>query len=261
MKKTDEHLKNLYLTDEYLLKNPSIHEEDSPWKISKITPPVDEFIGHIGKSEINLLDLGGGVGLILKGISSYMEKSHGVKVNKFAVDLSPGMLELQKKRNPDLKKSLNEDIRKISLGDKESDLTLMIDLLEHLGNPVEALLEVKRISKFVILKVPLEDNLIVRTLNFIKRGKLKQHRIGILGHVNFYNFTNLKDQIEKHLGQVLSFHFTNVFDFFLTSKHYRNNMNLRNKLINLAAACTFRLSPKLSSLIFSDFVIILVKCY
>ena len=41
------------------------------------------------------------------------------------------MLEIQEKRNPDLKKALNEDIHKTSLDSKEIDLSLMIDLLEH----------------------------------------------------------------------------------------------------------------------------------
>jgi len=261
MKKTDEHVKNFYLTDEYIIKNPSFHVEDSPWKVEKIIPLVDRFISNYNKDEINLLDVGGGAGLILNAISTYIEESYGKKVNKYAVDLSPGMFEAQKKRNPDLKKALNEDICKTSLGDKEISLTLMIDLLEHVPNPTEALEEVKRISKFVIFKVPLENNFILSIWSIIKRGKPRQRAIETYGHINVYNFDKLKYQIERHSGQILDYYFTNVFNYFLNSEHNKNNMKIRNKLINLVAVYIFKLSPKLCSLIFNDFVMILVKCY
>ena len=91
---------NLYLTDEYLIKTPTLYDVDSPWKVSKITPLVDRFISYINKGEINLLDVGGGAGLILNAISTYIKESHSVDVNKFALDLSPGILNIQKK-NPD----------------------------------------------------------------------------------------------------------------------------------------------------------------
>lgn len=136
---------DLYRTNEYIRNNPSLHEEDSPWKIDKTIPLVDRFIGCIHKDNVNLLDVGGGAGLILDGISSYIEKKHQMNVSKYALDLSPGMLEIQKQRNPQLKRVLNEDIRSTTLRDKEIDLALLIDLLEHVPNPVKALEEIKEL--------------------------------------------------------------------------------------------------------------------
>ena len=256
----EEDIKNFYVTDEYIVKNPSLHEQDSPWKVSKIIPLIDTFVKGLNRDEINLLDVGGGAGLILNMTSTYIEETYKIKVNKFALDLSPGMLKIQKKRNPDLKKALNEDIRKTSLGNKEIDLTLMIDLLEHVPNPTEALEEVKRISKFVIFKVPLEDNLLLRALDFIKRGRYRQRAIEIMGHINVYNFNKLKHQVEDYTGEMSDYYFTNVFAYFLNSEHYIKNMDAKNKLQNSIASYVFRLSPKLCSFIFTDFVMILVKC-
>lgn len=254
-------LKSFYISDEYIAKNPSLHEEDSPWKVSKIIPLIDVFLGCSNKNEINLLDVGGGAGLILNAISVYIEKNHKIIVNRFALDLSPGMLKIQKEKNPNLKKALNEDICKTSLADKEIDLTLTIDLLEHVTNPTETLKELKRISKFVIFKVPLEDNLLSRSWNFIKRGKPRQHAIETVGHINVYRFSKLKYEIEKHTGQVVDYYFTNVFDYLRKSEYYNKDMKIRSKLINFVAVNLFKLSPKLCSLIFADFVMILVKCY
>lgn len=254
-------INNLYLDDEYIIKNPSLGKEDSPWKISKIIPLIDIFIGNVQKNQLNLLDVGGGAGLILNAIAFYIEKSHAIKVNKFALDLSSGMLKIQKENNPDLKKVLNEDIRNTSFNNKEIDLTLMIDVLEHVPNPTRALEEIKRISKFVIFKVPLEDNFILRIWNCFKRGEPRQCAIETIGHINIYNFAKLKYQIEKHTGQVMHFYFTNTFQYILNSEHYKNHMDTLHKLVHLVAFCVFQISPRLCSLIFSDFVMILVKCY
>lgn len=114
--------------------------------------------------KLNILDAGGGAGLILKKIAIEMEKNYSVKVDKFALDLSPRALEIQKKTNPDLKKALNENICNTTLQTKEIDLALLIDVLEHVPDPTLALKEVKRVSKFVIMKVPLEDNLFYNIL-------------------------------------------------------------------------------------------------
>jgi SAM-dependent methyltransferase len=260
MRNVEEYAKNLYQTDEYIAKNPSIHEEDSPWKVSRIIPLVDKCIRDINKDRINLLDVGGGAGLILRGISHYIQDEYGITVNKFALDLSPSMLEIQKRNNPDLKLALNEDIRETSLPDKEIDLTLMIDVLEHVPNPAKALKEINRTSKFAIFKVPLERNLFLRARNFVTGGRAKQHLIETKGHINTYGFRDLKREIENHIGEVVEFCFANVSDYYLSSEHYRKRTPIRYRLMYLVASRMFRLSPRLCSLIFFDFVLILVKC-
>jgi ubiquinone/menaquinone biosynthesis C-methylase UbiE len=256
----NDRINKLYLEDEYIAKNPLLHRKDSSWKMSKIIPLIEVFVSKIGRKEVNLLDVGGGAGLILNAAAIHMGKTHGIKVNKFALDLSPGMLEIQKKENPDLKKALNESVNKTSLLDKEIDLTLMIDVLEHLANPVEALEELKRVSKFVIFKVPLEDNLFLRTLNFLKKGKQRQDAMKSSGHINFYNFSTLKKQIERHMGQVISFSFTDVFDYYLRSEDYRNTLSTAMKLRHTIASYIFKISPRICSLVFNDFVMIIVRC-
>ncbi len=260
-KKFKDLVKKLYHEDCYLKKHPSLHEIDSPWKIRKIIPLVDQFINYNTKDEINLLDVGGGAGLILKGISLYIEKKYGLKVNKFALDLSLGILKIQKEKNLDLKKALNEDICHTSLKNKEIDLTLMIDVLEHIPNPKMALEELKRISNFVLMKVPLEDNLYFKALNFIKKSNKTYNSIEKFGHVYFYNYKSLKRHIEKNMGIVLNYYFTNVFEFLLNTPYYRNKLKITNKLINLLFMFMCKISPKLSSFITPDFIMVLSKCY
>jgi SAM-dependent methyltransferase len=251
----EEHAKNLYLMDEYISKNPSLHIEDSPRKVRLIIPLVDKVLGLINKTEINLLDVGGGAGLILDAISLHIEQSHSIKVNKFALDLSPGMLEIQKNRIPSLKKAINEDIRKTSFADKEMDIALMIDVLEHVPGPKEALTELNRISNFVIFRVPLESNLLEWTLNWVTWGKERRSAIETIGHINVYSFKSLKREIEEHTGIIMYFYFANEFE------HYRSlKMSVIGRFVKFIASCVFVMSPGLCSLLFNDFVMILARC-
>jgi len=262
MKNTDEIINNLYLKEEYITQNPTLHEEDSPWKVSKIIPLIDDLcLNHINKPVINILDVGGGAGLILSAISTYITKTYTLKVNKFAVDLSKEMLEIQKKRNPDLVKALNEDFQSNSIGNKEIDITLMVDLLEHIPCPEAALRELKRISNFAILKVPLEDNLIKKTWNFVRGGKPRQRSIKTIGHINVFNNMKIKSMVNKHTGAILDCYFTNVFDYFHLSTHYQKKRSPIKRYINSVARYSFKLSPTFTSYIFNDFFMILVKCY
>lgn len=255
-------IQTLYRTDNYLLKNPTLHEEDSPWKVSQIIPLIDQLVNNYWhKKEINILDVGGGAGLILRKISSYLSKKYGFKVNQFALDLSPGMLAIQKKNNPTLQKVFYEDIRQTSIKHKKIDLALMIDVLEHIPDPTKALNELKRISRFVILKVPLEDNLTLNIWNLINRGRPRQYSLETVGHLNIYNFRKLVPQIEKYLGQILQSNFTNVFSYFRRSAYYQKKQKTKNKIINFVAINLFKISPRICSLIFNDCAMLLVKCW
>lgn len=253
-----EQNKKFYQFDEYIRKNPSLHVEDSSWKVSKIIPLIDAFI-HYFNDKIKILDVGGGAGLILKDISKYIENGCGIIVNKYALDLSPGMLKIQKLNNPDIIKALNEDICDTSLDEKEIDLILMIDVLEHIPNQIVALEEMKRISRFIIFKVPLEDNLCSRIWNFAMRGKPRQYAIENIGHINIYNFITLKYQIEKYTGWINYYAFTNNFD--RTRKRHYKKTTLLNWIVGFLGGFMFRISPKICSLLFPDFIMILVKCY
>jgi SAM-dependent methyltransferase len=252
--------KNIYTTNEYIKKNPTLHKEDSPWKVEKIIPLIDVFIKYVTEKEITILDVGGGAGLILRDISTHMQKK-GIKVKKYALDLSPEMLKIQKKNNPDIMKLLNEDIKKTSLKNKEIDLVLMIDVLEHVPDPEKALKELRRISKYVIFKVPLGDNLCYNIVNYINHGKLRKESTHNYGHVNFYNYKALKKQIEQVNGKVIYSTFTNFSDYFLHNLYYSRTLRLRGKVFNWSAKTCFYISPRLSSYLFFDFSMILCKSY
>lgn len=252
---------NIYSSDEYLAKNPSLDSEDSTWKIGKIIKLIDKlFIDSLLNSEeIVLMDVGGGAGIILRGLSGYIVDKYNIAVKKITLDLSPGILSVQIANNPDVYKALNEDICKTSLNDKTVDICLMIDVLEHIPEPEKALKELSRVCKYAIFKVPLEDNLYMRIRDFILRGKTREFFIRQWGHINSFNTEKLIRSINNNGGSVLTSYYTNVFQYFLSSKYYLNKMNVKDKAFNFLASVTFKLSPRACSYIFGDYLMVLVK--
>ena len=249
---------DIYTTGEYILNNPTLDIEDTPWKLEKIFPALDNFIQDDVAKEIKLLDVGGGAGLILKGVSDYLREEN-IEVKKYALDLSMEMLQRQKDNNPDLEAVYKGNIERTPFNNKEFDLVLMVDVLEHVPDTSAALKELSRISKYVIFKVPLEDNIYYNMLNFIKRGGLRRYIINKTGHINSYNFVRLRDEISAHTGQILCYSFTNVFSYYL-SESYHKELLAREKILYTLGKMTFSASPFLCSCIFPDFVLCLVKC-
>lgn len=253
-------IETLYSKNFYIKKNPTLHREDSVWKTEKIKPLIDLTVQSIESNKIKILDVGGGAGIILKDISAYIEKKHDVLVEKNILDLSPGMLKIQKKNNPDVKKILYQDIAKNDLADKEFDLVLIIDVLVHLIEPIKSLKEIGRISKYAIFKAPLENNLLNNSINFLRKNKLKKQLEEKIGHINIYNFQSLKKQIEKHCGEIIDYKFTNVSNYYSSSKLHKQNLKFKTRIINFISKIIFKISPYISSLLFKDFIVILVKC-
>jgi SAM-dependent methyltransferase len=250
----------LYSSDAYISKNPTLHEEDSQWKVEKILPLVDTFCTLAGKKEIDVLDVGGGAGIVLRDVSAYIEKTHGIKVRKHALDMSPGMLKIQAKNNPGLSLALNEDITKTSMGTKCMDLILMIDVIEHIPDQKKALSEIARISRFAIFKVPLEDNLTAGAMNLATLGRQRRHWIETIGHCNTYTFGRMKKALEKNTGEIMMSSFTNVFQYYSSSEFYIRRRRIRDRVVNTLGRTLFSISPRLCSLVFSDFSMFLVKC-
>jgi ubiquinone/menaquinone biosynthesis C-methylase UbiE len=263
MTKIDEEVKTLYTSDEYLAKFPELFQEDTPWKLSKILPVLDRWAGTLGseQKEVSILDVGGGAGLILKGVSSYLEDRYSLSVRKQALDISSGMLQEQQKNNPDLVQALQEDIARTSLADKSIDLTLLIDVLEHVPESVAALQELKRISRHVLFKVPLEDHLLTRLTNFFNRGETKKLLATELGHVNLYKAKTLRKEIQEYLGPILHFSYTNAYAYeILRCAQNDTRGGGRLRLVNRLCAELHRMSPALAARIYTDFVLVLVEC-
>jgi len=252
-------IRKLYEEEDYIKMNPLLHAEDSQWKIETLLPFIDLFCKLNKKKTITILDIGGGAGLVLKGISKYITENHFLEVRKYAVDFSKKMLEVQKKNNPDLIECLNGDINKINLRNWEIDIILMIDVLEHINNPKLTLKKLRKISKFIIFKVPLEDNFTLNLFNLLTFGRLRRIIIRKVGHINIYNLSNLKNDISVNCGKIVFSSLSNVHAHLLHSSRSKN-LYLLKRIYGFFGLILYKFSPSLSSKVFYDFAIMLVRC-
>ncbi len=242
-------------------KHPSLHSEDSDWKFLKITNILNDFCTRNTGNEINIIDIGGGAGKIFSKVANHIRNVHHKKVQKYALDICQKTLEKHKQSNPDLLEVYNQDISKTNIANKKMDLALMIDVLEHISNPVKALREIKRISKYAIFKVPLEDNFYNRFYNFIKRGKPREFAIKNLGHINIYNSSKLLNEIKINIGQIISYEYTNVYNYYINNAYYNGKLPKLDKNLYLLASRIFNCSPEFASSLLTDFLVVFIKCY
>lgn len=249
-----ESVKDFYTGEGYIEKNPDLHEADSPWKISVLLPFVDEFAKQHRGDVVSILDVGGGAGVILRELSRYLANRHGKSVKKYALDLSPGMLEVQKKNNPDMIETYARDIAHTGLADTSIDLVLMIDVLEHVTDVEQVLVEIRRIARYSIFKVPLEDTLYYHAMDVVTRGAFRKRIIAQIGHINVFSAESLRGVLRQQLGQIQKERFANAYDYLLTTKQ-----TVFNRLFNMLGALVYRLSPSLAARLFNDYLVMLVK--
>ncbi len=255
-----QRIEDFYLSDEFQRAHLHI-ETDSPWKVQKLVPFLDLFAQRDQSRSLVLLDVGGGSGLILRDLSGYLTTNYGREVTQMALELSPGYLELQKKNNPGLKTVFHCSVESAPLKDKEVDLVLMIDVLEHLFDTKTSLRELRRIARYVLFKVPLERNLTVLLMDMLTGYKKKRASSEGIGHVNFYSMESLKKEIEEYLGTVIAASYTDVFSYLLDSRERRKNLSWPKIIYCHIARLCYKISPRITSLIFNDFMIVLVKCH
>lgn len=251
-------MSKLYTSGDYIKKNPKLHVEDTPWKLAKVFPFVDYILPRLGTKNISLLDVGGGAGLILRAVAEHI-RMKGFNVDKYALDISSEMLDIQLKNNQDAQ-VFCEDIHDTSFANKTIDILLLLDVLEHVPMPGDALREIRRIAKYMIINVPLEDHIAMKTFDRISKGSIRQHLLDTYGHVNKYSYCTIMEELNC-IGNVLKYEFTNSYSNRLKTKAYQNAV-INSKIYKLglyfAAGCSL-LSPRVASMLFGDTILCLVQ--
>lgn len=91
---------------------------------------------------------------------------------------------------------LQENVYHLSFGNSEYDCVIMLEVLEHLERPDDAIVELARVaSRHLIISVP--DEPLWRILN-IARGKYLKDWGNTPGHINHYSVRSLAQLLQKH---------------------------------------------------------------
>ncbi len=115
----------------------------------------------------------------------------------YAVDISWECLRGLKAR-PELSNvvTLLYDGRRLPFPDRCFDLAVLSHVVEHIREPVPVILEAARVSRYVMIEVPLEDNLYTRLKVALFRRDYRRE----IGHVQLFSMRSLRHLLERGCG-------------------------------------------------------------
>lgn len=132
-------------------------------------------------------------------ILKFADEFYGIEVSPSAVRF------IQKRVNiPRLKAVYLLDTSKTEFENDTFDLGILSHVIEHVSNPNAIIKEALRISKQLIIEVPLENcltaNLFSRMLTNITGRSRKDNAVG---HIHFFNKTTIRNLIKENGGKIL----------------------------------------------------------
>jgi len=159
-----------YSQDDYAVDNPDWHEDDAPWKAAHIRTILE-------RNDIQwktLADIGCGTGAIVGILSKDYPQSRmeGFEVSPYAHDLS------RKRASENLTFSMENAFQ----SGKQFDVTMAIDVVEHVENPFEFLRAMRTMSRWQVIHIPLDMNALA-----VGRGWVLPEARRALGHIHYFS--------------------------------------------------------------------------
>ncbi len=161
-----------YTNGIYLEKVKDWHVGDSIWKASKVM----QMIRLHQLSPASVCDVGCGAGVIL----AELQKKMGAGVMFTGYDVSPQAIQIAKTiESPNLK-FFNEDFLKADT--PSANLTLMLDVFEHVPDYIGFLEAFRRKTDWVIFHIPLDIN--ARAV--LRKSSWMLHMRETYGHLHYF---------------------------------------------------------------------------
>ncbi len=157
-----------YLNGDYASKNPDWDSFDAPWKAGKVV----ELITRHSLKPRSIVEIGCGSGNVLASL-----RPHFPEASLSGFDIAPDLERYWQK---------HENIN-FTLGDYSNnsaeipDLILLLDVLEHLGDPFNFLEALRTKSKYVALHFPLD----LSALSVVRESPLLYVRNKV-GHLHYF---------------------------------------------------------------------------
>jgi len=163
--------RNVYLTGEYLEKNPEWHADEAPWKAKYIL----RMLANNQVTPHTIGEVGCGTGEVLRQLQLRMDP----ECTFTGYDISPQAIELsQSRQNARLHCRLLDPCAE---SDVSFDLLLILDVLEHLEDYFSFLRKVRCLGDYKLFHFPLDLSLqtVLR-----KDGLMKRRRM--YGHLHYF---------------------------------------------------------------------------
>lgn len=163
-------VRRFYTEGEYAQKNPNWDMEDSPWKAAQIAALLQAHDRH----PASLVEIGCGAGGVMIGLKGYYPET-----TMTGYDIAPDLVAIWNDTDrPDLNFVLGDYL---DLDRPIPDLTLLIDVIEHLDNPFEFLENLRGKCNEVVFHFPLD----LSSISVMREAPLLLVRNKV-GHLHFY---------------------------------------------------------------------------
>lgn len=181
---------SIYTDGTYKKNNPDWHESDSKWKAGKI-------LKLLKKNNINptsICDVGCGSG----GVLFELKKSLKNAKELLGIDISQEAIKIAKKKESSKLKFLVAEFPA-----KKYDLTMAIDVIEHLENYATLLNKLRPNSNLVVLHIPVDIS-----VHSTLKKTFYSYAISTVGHLHFFTKESLIPILEHYGFEILDYNFT-----------------------------------------------------
>jgi SAM-dependent methyltransferase len=182
----------IYESGDYLASNPTWDIKDSPWKASKV-------LSILRKHQIEpktICEVGCGAGGVLGAIQREFTKT---KLTGF--DIAPDAQKFWKElKDSGIDLHVGDFFKQ---GSKSYEAILLLDVLEHVTNPHQFLVEIRPRAEFLVVHFPLD----LSALSVIREKPLLyvRHKVG---HIHYFT-KGLAIELLKECGfEIIDFQYT-----------------------------------------------------
>jgi len=165
--------------EDYAAENPGWHAEDAPDKVHDVL----RSLRRVNLHPASVCDIGCGVGEVLARLHRGLGLQHAV-----GYDISQYAITRARERSPGLTFRLGAP----TVDDEVFDVMLMLDVVEHVGDPVAFLIAVKDKAPVAVLNIPLE----LCALKVLSQASLARGRRA-LGHVHYFNEHLVRELLDE----------------------------------------------------------------
>jgi SAM-dependent methyltransferase len=188
----------IYDSGEYLNKNPTWHVEDSLWKAKQII----RMLGAHNLKPNTICEVGCGAGEILRSLQEMLP----TQVELVGYEISPQAFELAKTRQNDRLQFYLGDIKDEQ---RHYDLTILMDVIEHLEDYYSFLRDIRDRGDRTILHIPLD-----MCVNHLIRAKPLADIRRAVGHIHSFTKESAFSVLDECGFQVVDhFYTTWAIDF------------------------------------------------
>lgn len=159
-----------YTSGDYAENNPDWDAADSPWKAERIKALLDSH----GLRPSSITEIGCGAGGVLAGLRPIFPSADFT-----GYDIAHGLQRLwERHRDSDIRFVLGDFFEQ---DDAAPDLVLVLDVIEHLGNPFEFLDRLRGRCQYVVFHFPLD----LSVMSVLRETPLLHVRRKV-GHLHFF---------------------------------------------------------------------------